>query len=137
MAAIDARDAIVTEFINVCTTNSLPYKIDAVGVDVTDKLSVLSFYPASNEAMGKTSESSSDFRGFFQIDVFTETGHDYGDRRQFQIMDFFFDGFENGLVLTSNGQTVQIEDASFNNLGVHGNFKRFALRFNFTSYLIR
>ena len=119
MSYFDTKQALMTQLQNA----SIPsITVDDISVenddfDPTNKDLWLSahFIPATTEMMGKSTTSSDEQRGVFQISVFVSLFGDFYDNVQLQTVDSILSAFQYNSSTVYNTQRVDILESSVNN----------------------
>ena len=73
------------------------------------------FIPATADSMGKTSASSDEQRGVFQVSVFTSLNNNDYDNAQLQTIDSILSAFQYNSSTVYNNQNVDILESTVNN----------------------
>lgn len=73
------------------------------------------FIPATADSMGKTSASSDEQRGVFQVSVFTSLNNNDYDNAQLQTIDSVLSAFQYNSSTVYNNQKVDILESTVNN----------------------
>ena len=73
------------------------------------------FIPATSEMMGKSTTSSNEDRGVWQISVFVSLNNDNYDNIQLQTVDSVLSAFQYNSQTVYNSQAVDILDSTVNN----------------------
>ena len=73
------------------------------------------FIPATADSMGKTSASSDEQRGVFQVSVFTSLNNNDYDNAQLQTIDSVLSAFQYNSSTVYNNQNVDILESTVNN----------------------
>ncbi len=118
MSYYNTRQALIQRLINTSITGITAADISYENSDFDpkgkSKFVAGYFIPATSEIMGKTSASSNDQRGIFQVSVFVKLNSDDYDNTQLQIIDSITTGFVYNTVTVYNGQKVQILESTVN-----------------------
>ena len=118
MSYYNTRQALIQRLINTSITGITAADISYENSDFDPKgkrkFVAGYFIPATSEIMGKTSASSNDQRGIFQVSVFVKLNSDDYDNTQLQIIDSITTGFVYNTVTVYNGQKVQILESTVN-----------------------
>ena len=107
---VNGTGAIVGQMEGTLTFNGSP-------IDISNKSLWLACYfiPATTDMMGKSSTSSDEQRGVFQVSVFTSlNGNDY-DNAQLQTIDSVLSAFQYNSSTVYNTQKVDILESTVNN----------------------
>ena len=116
MSTLDTFSALTTRLVattipGINTATDIAYPNDSF--DPTGKSQWLACYfqPATSEMLGKSSTSSDDDRGFFQVSVFTKRDPGGSIGGSLAIVDAIKDSFVYNTSLTYNNQNVDILDS--------------------------
>lgn len=124
MSALDTRQALITRFLATTVTG---LTVDDIGVggeffDPTNKAlwAMLSFMPASSQAIGKTTSDVNEDRGIFQVSLFVPANIVDSDITLLTAVDQVRAGFQYNGSTVYNGQTVTVLDANVSGGGSSG-----------------
>lgn len=118
MSYLDTKQALVQKLIatSIYGITSADISCENSDFDPSGKDAFIACYfiPATSEILGKTSESSNDDRGIFQVSVYIKLQDQFYDNTQLQIIDDILSGFVYNSTTVYNGQTVQILESTVN-----------------------
>ena len=118
MSFYDTKQALITQLLgaSIPSVTSADIAFEGKNFDPTSKAIWLSchFIPATTESMGKTSTSSDEHRGTFQVSVFIALNSNTYDNLQLQTIDSVLSAFQYNSSTVYNSQTVDILESTVN-----------------------
>ena len=116
MSSYDTRNALLTKLISSAIVSEANIAYENKTFKPTGKTLWLSvhFLPATNDILGKTSGSKNEQRGIFQISVYVAKNAADFDNVQLQTVDSLLSEFIYNSQASSNGQIVDILEATVN-----------------------
>jgi len=95
------------------------------------------FIPATADSMGKTSASSDEQRGVFQVSVFTSLNNNDYDNAQLQTIDSILSAFQYNSGTVYNNQKVDILESTVNNGTENESWFKRDISVNYLTYSTR
>tara|TARA_R100000951_G_scaffold116409_1_gene128093 strand:- start:2172 stop:2597 length:426 start_codon:yes stop_codon:yes gene_type:complete len=95
------------------------------------------FIPATSEMMGKSTTSSNEDRGVWQISVFVSLNNDNYDNIQLQTVDSVLSAFQYNSQTVYNSQAVDILDSTVNNGTENESWFKRDISINYLTYSTR
>ncbi len=95
------------------------------------------FIPATSEMMGKSTTSSNEDRGVWQISVFVSLNNDNYDNAQLQTVDSVLSAFQYNSQTVYNSQAVDILDSTVNNGTENESWFKRDISINYLTYSTR
>ncbi len=95
------------------------------------------FIPATSEMMGKSTTSSNEDRGVWQISVFVSLNNDNYDNAQLQTVDSVLSAFQYNSQTVYNSQAVDILDSTVNNGTENESWFKRDISINYLTYTTR
>ena len=118
MSYLDTKQALIQRLNSTVMTGitaaDIAYENNTFDPTGKSKYIAAYFIPATSDIMGKTSSSSNEQRGIFQITVFIKLNSGFYDNDQLQIVDDILSGFGYNAVEVYNSQSVQILESTVN-----------------------
>lgn len=119
MSYFKTKQALITQLLGASIPNITSSDIAFENKDFDPKGKslwlALYFIPATTQMMGKTSASSDEQRGVFQVSVFTSLNNNDYDNVQLQTIDSILSAFQYSSGTVYNTQTVDILESTVNN----------------------
>ena len=119
MSYFKTKQALITQLLGASIPNitSSDIAFENKDFDPANKSLWLACYfiPATADSMGKTSASSDEQRGVFQVSVFTSLNNKDYDNTQLQTIDSILSAFQYNSSTVYNTQTVDILESTVNN----------------------
>ena len=119
MSYYNTKQALITQFINGLPSGLTTSDVAFENKDFNPKNKPLwlacYFIPATTDMMGKSSTSSDEQRGVFQVSVFTSLNNDDYDSVQLQTIDSLLSAFQYNSSTVYNTQQVDILESTVNN----------------------
>ena len=141
MSYLDTKQALLTQLIN-----NLPAGLTTADVAFENKnfnpankalWLAAYFIPATSEAIGKSSVSSNEDRGVFQVSVFASLNNDDYDNTQLQAIDQLRVSFKYNTQMVYTTQTVQTLDSTVNNGTENESFFKRDISINYLTFSSR
>ncbi len=119
MSYFNTKQALITQLLGASIPNitSSDIAFENQDFDPANKSLWLACYfiPATADSMGKTSASSDEQRGVFQVSVFTSLNNKDYDNTQLQTIDSILSAFQYNSGTVYNTQKVDILESTVNN----------------------
>jgi len=119
MSYFKTKQALITQLLGASIPNitSSDIAFENKDFDPANKSLWLACYfiPATADSMGKTSASSDEQRGVFQVSVFTSLNNNDYDNAQLQTIDSVLSAFQYNSSTVYNNQKVDILESTVNN----------------------
>jgi hypothetical protein len=119
MSYFKTKQALITQLLGASIPNitSSDIAFENKDFDPANKSLWLACYfiPATTDSMGKTSASSDEQRGVFQVSVFTSLNNNDYDNAQLQTIDSILSAFQYNSSTVYNNQKVDILESTVNN----------------------
>ena len=119
MSYFKTKQALITQLLGASIPNitSSDIAFENKDFDPANKSLWLACYfiPATADSMGKTSASSDEQRGVFQVSVFTSLNNNDYDNAQLQTIDSILSAFQYNSSTVYNNQKVDILESTVNN----------------------
>lgn len=117
MSYLDTKQALVKQLTDAAIVPNSSIAFENKKFDPKNKALWLAAYfiPATEDSMGKTSESSDEQRGIFQVSVFVKKNSKDFDNLQLSTIDTIKSTFSYNSSSVYNGQQVDILEATINN----------------------
>jgi len=119
MSYYKTKQALITQFINGLPSGLTTADVAFENKDFNPKNKSLwlacYFMPATTDMMGKSTTSSDEQRGVFQVSVFTSLNNDDYDNVQLQTVDSILSAFQYNSSTVYNTQQVDVLESTVNN----------------------
>ena len=115
MSYLKVKKAILTKLLTVVSADDLALENKKFDPSNKSLWYAAYFLPTSSETMGKTSASSDEQRGIFQVSVFVNINRFDYDDSQLTAIDAILSAFTYNTNLVYNGQKVDILNSDVNN----------------------
>jgi len=117
MSYLDTKQALLQKLINAAVLPNSDIAFENKSFDPANKEKWLACYfiPATEEITGKTSASSDEQRGIFQVSVFVKKNSSNFDNDQLQLVDQIKSAFNYNDTIVYNTQRVDILESTVNN----------------------
>ena len=115
MSYLKVKKAILTKLLTVVSADDLALENKKFDPSNKSLWYAAYFLPTSSETMGKTSASSDEQRGIFQVSVFVNINRFDYDDSQLTAIDAILSTFTYNTNLVYNGQKVDILNSDVNN----------------------
>lgn len=114
MSYFDLQQALLTKLVNsgIFSINDIAFENDAFDPSGKTIWCAINILPQTEESMGKSSSSSNDRRGVFQVSVYVEHDSDNFANDQLQKIDDVLSEFSYNSTQIFNGQTVQMLESN-------------------------
>ena len=141
MSHFNTKQALITQLLGAAIPNitSNDIAFENKDFDPTNKSLwlVAYFIPATTEMLGKTSTSSDEQRGVFQVSVFVALNNDDYDNAQLQAVDSILSAFQYNTKTVYNTQTVDILESTVNNGTENESWFKRDISINYLTYSTR
>ena len=116
MSYLDTKQALIQKLVNAAIVPSTEIAYENEDFDPSGKNSYLAVYfiPASTDMMGKSSASSDEQRGIFQVSVFVKLNSGSYDNDQLTLVDSIINEFSYNSSAVYNTQKVDILSTTVN-----------------------
>jgi hypothetical protein len=114
MSYLKVKKALLTQLLTAVSTNDLALENKKFNPSNKSLWYAAYFLPTSTDSMGKTSASSDEQRGIFQVSVFIDINRFDYDYSQLQAIDNILAAFTYNTSLVYNGQKVDILNSDVN-----------------------
>lgn len=114
MSYLKVKKAILTKLLTVVSANDLALENKKFDPANKELWYAAYFLPTSSETMGKTSASSDEQRGIFQVSVFVNINRFDYDDSQLTAIDAILSAFTYNTNLVYNGQKIDILNSEVN-----------------------
>tara|TARA_R110002020_G_scaffold270751_1_gene486006 strand:- start:6128 stop:6553 length:426 start_codon:yes stop_codon:yes gene_type:complete len=141
MSYYNTKQALITQLLGASIPNITSNDIAFENKDFDPKNKSLwlavYFIPATTDMMGKTSTSSDEQRGVFQVSVFVSLNNDDYDNTQLQTIDSILSAFQYNSKTVYNTQTVDILESTVNNGTENESWFKRDISINYLTYSTR
>ena len=114
MSYLDTKQAFLTQLQTVVSVGDIAYENNKFNPANKSLWFAAYFLPVSSEMMGKTTASSDEQRGIFQVSVFVPINGFDASNAQLQAIDDVLSGFLYNTSIVYNNQKVDILSSSVN-----------------------
>ena len=114
MSYLKVKKALLTQLLTAVSVNDLALENKKFDPSNKSLWYAAYFLPSSSETMGKTSASSDEQRGIFQVSVFIDINRFDYDDSELQAIDNILSTFTYNTSLVYNGQKVDILNSDVN-----------------------
>lgn len=114
MSYLKVKKALLTKLLTAVSVNDLALENKKFDPSNKSLWYAAYFLPSSSETMGKTSASSDEQRGIFQVSVFIDINRFDYDDSELQAIDNILSTFTYNTSLVYNGQKVDILNSDVN-----------------------
>ena len=114
MSYLKVKKALLTQLLTAVSVNDLALENKKFDPSNKSLWYAAYFLPTSTDSMGKTSASSDEQRGIFQVSVFIDINRFDYDYSQLQAIDNILAAFTYNTSLVYNGQKVDILNSDVN-----------------------
>ena len=115
MSYLDTKQAFLTQLRTVVNVDDIAFENNKFDPANKSLWFAAYFLPVSTEIMGKTSASSDEQRGIFQVSVFVPINEFDSSNTQLKAIDDVLSGFIYNTSIVYNEQTVDILSSTVNN----------------------
>lgn len=141
MSYYNTKQALITQLLGASIPNITSNDIAFENKDFDPKNKPLwlavYFIPATTDMMGKTSTSSDEQRGVFQVSVFVSLNNNDYDNTQLQTIDAILSAFQYNSQTVYNTQTVDILESTVNNGTENESWFKRDISINYLTYSTR
>jgi len=141
MSYYNTKQALITQLLGASIPNITSNDIAFENKDFDPKNKSLwlavYFIPATTDMMGKTSTSSDEQRGVFQVSVFVSLNNNDYDNTQLQTIDAILSAFQYNSQTVYNTQTVDILESTANNGTENESWFKRDISINYLTYSTR
>jgi len=141
MSYFKTKQALITQLLGASIPNitSSDIAFENKDFDPANKSLWLACYfiPATADSMGKTSASSDEQRGVFQVSVFTSLNNNDYDNAQLQTIDSILSAFQYNSGTVYNNQKVDILESTVNNGTENESWFKRDISVNYLTYSTR